>query len=194
LHVNCTEDQHGPRNNQGPGPGYLPWPGPSLSERVTRIELALSAWEVGGAVAPSPADSVTCGDLGGLSLSDRDYPRVLLPSGTQRARLDPRIKSRARPSMKQSESVRPFAQQGARRRAGRWPSESVWRRCCSGCCSRIDRWRVLDSADRPLFRPSGSTGEPAGRPAWRGAVDRWCQALAAVVAVTVAVTPHHPGR
>ena len=44
-------------------------------ERVTRIELALSAWEVCGAVALPPADFVTCGDLDGLSASDRDYPR-----------------------------------------------------------------------------------------------------------------------
>src|SRR5215470_9998065 len=51
-------------------------------ERVTGIEPALSAWEVCGAVRLSPADSVTCGDLDGLSVSDRDYPRALLPSGT----------------------------------------------------------------------------------------------------------------
>ena len=55
-------------------------------ERVTGIEPALSAWEVCGAAALPPADSVTCGDLDGLSLSDRDYPRALLLSGTQRAR------------------------------------------------------------------------------------------------------------
>jgi hypothetical protein len=61
-----------------------PVPGP--------ISPALSAWEVCGAVALPPADSVTCGNLGGLSLSGRDYPRALLLSGTQRARLDPRIK------------------------------------------------------------------------------------------------------
>jgi hypothetical protein len=29
---------------------------------------------------------VACGDHDGLSVSDRDYSRVLLPSGTQRAR------------------------------------------------------------------------------------------------------------
>jgi len=58
--------------------------------------LRPSAWEVCGAVALPPADSVTCGDLGGLSLSDRDYPRALLLSSTQRARLDARTKSRAR--------------------------------------------------------------------------------------------------
>jgi hypothetical protein len=61
-------------------------------ERVTGIEPALSAWEVCGAPRVLPADSVTCGDLGGLSVSDRDYPWVLLPSGTQRARLDPLVK------------------------------------------------------------------------------------------------------
>ncbi len=29
VHVNCTGDQQRPRNNQGPGSGYRPWPGPS---------------------------------------------------------------------------------------------------------------------------------------------------------------------
>src|SRR5690348_14246247 len=57
-------------------------------ERVTGIEPALSAWEVCGAVALPPADFVTCGDLGGLSLSYRGYPRALLLSGTQRARFE----------------------------------------------------------------------------------------------------------
>jgi hypothetical protein len=28
-----------------PTAGFPPWPGPSVVERVTRIELALSAWE-----------------------------------------------------------------------------------------------------------------------------------------------------
>ncbi len=56
-------------------------------ERVTEIEPALPAWEVCGAVSLPPADPVTCRDLGALFLSDRDYPRVLRPSGTQRARL-----------------------------------------------------------------------------------------------------------
>src|SRR5215470_3938271 len=45
------------------------------------IEPALSAWEVCGAARVLPAESVTCGDHDGLSVSDRDYPRVLLPSG-----------------------------------------------------------------------------------------------------------------
>jgi hypothetical protein len=35
-----------------------------VMERVTRIELALSAWEVCGAVLPRPADWLTCGLLG----------------------------------------------------------------------------------------------------------------------------------
>jgi len=35
-----------------------------------------------GAAGLPPADFVTCGNLDGLCLSDRDYPRVLLPSGT----------------------------------------------------------------------------------------------------------------
>jgi hypothetical protein len=47
-----------------------------------KLQAELSAWEVCGAVRLSPADSVTCGDLDGLSVSDRDYPRALLPSGT----------------------------------------------------------------------------------------------------------------
>jgi len=72
------------------------------AERVTRIELALSAWEVCGATRVLPAESVTCRDHDGLSVSDRDYPRVLLPSGTQRARPDPRIKRKTRPSSKPS--------------------------------------------------------------------------------------------
>jgi Phage integrase family len=67
-----------------------------VMERVTGIEPALSAWEVCGAARVLPAESVTCGDLDGLSASDRDYPWALLPSGTQRARVRPRIKRRAR--------------------------------------------------------------------------------------------------
>jgi hypothetical protein len=47
---------------------------------------SLSAWEVCGEVHLPPADSVACGDLDGLSLSDRDCLRAPLPSGTQRAR------------------------------------------------------------------------------------------------------------
>src|SRR6516164_5166846 len=43
-------------------------------------EPALSAWEVCGTVALPPADSVICGDLGGLSLSDRDARRSFGPA------------------------------------------------------------------------------------------------------------------
>src|SRR5215831_8654138 len=60
-------------------------------ERVTGIEPALSAWEVCGAARVLPADSLTCGDLGGLSTGDHDYPWVLLPSGTERARVHPMV-------------------------------------------------------------------------------------------------------
>jgi len=67
-----------------PGSGRAALPAALALERVTGIEPALSAWELYGAVALRPADSVTCGFFGGLSLSDRDYPRVLLVSGTQR--------------------------------------------------------------------------------------------------------------
>ena len=76
-------------------------------ERVTGIEPALSAWEVCGAARVLPGESVTCGDLDGLSASDRDYPWALFPSGTQRARVHPRIKSRARARLRPSESVPP---------------------------------------------------------------------------------------
>jgi len=55
-------------------------------ERVTRIELALSAWELYGAASPPPADWMTCGCADVLSVSDPDCPRWLLRSGTQRAR------------------------------------------------------------------------------------------------------------
>src|SRR5215471_19631345 len=55
------------------------------------IEPALSAWEVCGAARVLPADSLTCGDLGGLSTGDHDYPWVLLPSGTERARVHPMV-------------------------------------------------------------------------------------------------------
>ena len=50
-------------------------------ERVTRIELALSAWELCGPGGLSPGDSVTCGDLDGLSASDRGHPRGVSPIG-----------------------------------------------------------------------------------------------------------------
>jgi AAA domain/TrwC relaxase len=51
----------------------LPAPNPA--------NLGLSAWEVCDAARVLPAESVTCGDHEGLSVSDRDYPRVLLPVG-----------------------------------------------------------------------------------------------------------------
>ena len=55
-------------------------------KRVTGIEPALSAWELYGAARLQPGDSATCGDIGGLTVSDRDYLQALLLSGTQRAR------------------------------------------------------------------------------------------------------------
>jgi len=59
-----------------------PGSGVSHSERVTRIELALSAWEVGVAALPPPADWPSCGSVGTLPVRDRDCPRWLLRSGT----------------------------------------------------------------------------------------------------------------
>jgi hypothetical protein len=57
-----------------------------LSERVTRIELAPSAWEACSTAGPLPADSMTCRFLGELRARDRDSPRLRLMSGTWRAR------------------------------------------------------------------------------------------------------------
>ena len=53
---------------------------------VTGIEPELSAWELYGAARLPPDDSATCGDIAGLTVSDRDYPQRLPLSGTQRAR------------------------------------------------------------------------------------------------------------
>ena len=121
-------------------------------ERVTGIELALSAWEVCGAPRVLPAESVTCGDLDGVSASDRDYPWALLPSGTQRARVHPRIKRRARPRSKASGSVRAVGS-SCDTTAG-----SMWRRprWCSGVAARVaapwpSAWGSL--VIRPLIRP-----------------------------------------
>jgi len=50
------------------------------------IEPALTAWEVGGAADPLPADSLTCGLPSALPAGDRDYPGLLAQSGTYRAR------------------------------------------------------------------------------------------------------------
>jgi hypothetical protein len=43
--LNSTEDRKAPGTIKAPARGLPPWPGPSCEERVTRIELALSAWE-----------------------------------------------------------------------------------------------------------------------------------------------------
>ena len=51
-------------------------------ERVTGIEPALSAWELYGAARLRSGDSVTCGDIAGMTVSDRDCPQVHLLSGT----------------------------------------------------------------------------------------------------------------
>ena len=59
---------------------FLTWD--FAAERVTGIEPALSAWEVGGAARPPPADWLTCGCADTLTVRDRDYPRWLLCSGT----------------------------------------------------------------------------------------------------------------
>ena len=55
--------------------------GPRLHVSPDR-SLGLSAWELYGTVSLPPADSATCVNLDGLTVSDRDYQRGLLPSGT----------------------------------------------------------------------------------------------------------------
>ena len=84
--ANGLEDPQPPKDDQGPEPGLVPWPGPLCVERVTRIELALSAREVCATAAWLPADSLTCGLFGALSASDRDWLQLLLRPGLQRAR------------------------------------------------------------------------------------------------------------
>ena len=53
-----------------------------LERRVAGIKGALSAWELYGAAAPSPADWLTCGSADSLTVRDRDCPRWLLLTGT----------------------------------------------------------------------------------------------------------------
>jgi hypothetical protein len=52
-----------------------------VMERVTRIELALSAWEVSVTALRPPADWLTCGPAGLLTVRDRDCPQWLIRSG-----------------------------------------------------------------------------------------------------------------
>jgi hypothetical protein len=135
----------------------------------------LSAWEVCGATRVLPAESVTCGDHDGRSVSDRDYPRVLLPSGTQRARPDPRIKRPARQGLRPSEAVRRFG----------GPAATSSARC--------DPVRVRPAAlllacsDLPLFRPCKCRARRR-RPSVAGCCRPGRAGLAAAVAVTVAVS------
>jgi hypothetical protein len=82
-------------------------------ERVTRIELALSAWEFGSAVHPVPADSLTCRCADALPDSDRDYPRLLTLSGTQRARGASRSDRSARTRGELRDALRADAEQGS---------------------------------------------------------------------------------
>ena len=70
---------------QRPGCSMAPQAPPFPGRRFKTGDAELSAREVCGAACLSPSDSTTCGDLGDLPLSDRDYPQVLLLSGTQRA-------------------------------------------------------------------------------------------------------------
>jgi hypothetical protein len=124
----------------------------------------LSAWELYGAARLPPGDSATCGDIGDLTVSDRDYPQALLLSGTQRARrpLRPELAapwSSSPPSELRITRVFPCV---ARR----------FKACASfmfaGCCSW--RWLAVDGGSgtsrghRPVMRRPGSQ--------WSGAVSR----------------------
>jgi hypothetical protein len=51
-------------------------------ERVTSIELALSAWEVSSPIRGLPAETLTCDILACLATSDRESPSGLTRSGT----------------------------------------------------------------------------------------------------------------
>ncbi len=51
----------------------------------------LSAWEVSAAVRELPAELPACGSVDSLSVSDRQSPRGLVLSGTQRARIPSRV-------------------------------------------------------------------------------------------------------
>ena len=89
--ANCTLIARTPsapaRHDQGPGPAIsLTWA--FVVERVTRIELALSAWEVSATIRGLPAETLACGTLARLTASDRELPPSLTQSGTQRARPD----------------------------------------------------------------------------------------------------------
>ena len=53
-------------------------------ERVTRIELALSAWEVAATIRGLPADTLACGTLARLTASGRQASPNRARSGHDR--------------------------------------------------------------------------------------------------------------
>jgi len=110
-------------------------------ERVTGIEPALSAWELYGAAARLPADWLTCGSAALQTVRDRDCPRWLLRSGTQRARPDHPGLGGPRPSL-------------ALRRAPAGPPKAEaerWRRPAARAARRLDLVRH-DSATESRAR------------------------------------------
>jgi hypothetical protein len=62
--------------------GRTPTLPPACRLSAAPVSLALSAWEAWGAVVPPPADWLTCGSAGALTVRDRDCPLWLLRSGT----------------------------------------------------------------------------------------------------------------
>jgi hypothetical protein len=71
-------------------------------------------------------------EQGGTSAGSHTLPGL---RGQAADRFNPRIKSRARPVSKRSETVPPSDDQDRRALGRRGQSGSVHRRCCPGCCS-----------------------------------------------------------
>ena len=159
-----TRTLSGPSPDIGPARTLVP---SACMPTALLLQRALSAWEVCGAVALPPADFVTCGDLDGLSASDRDYPRALLLSGTQRHDCTRGLRvglshARTRPSSSGS-SFWPYQPDSSRLSR----SNALQRRCCSRCCSSSVPLRPELAAPLGVW-PLSQLAECAdGRRCWR---------------------------
>jgi hypothetical protein len=152
------------------------------------IEPALSAWELYGAARLPPGDSTTCGDIGGLTVSDRDYPQALLLSGTQRARRPLRPKLAAPWSSSPSSELRitrvfSCVARGLKARASfMFAGGCRWRSLAVDGSSGASRGHA-PVVRRPGSRRGGAVERPsafqAGHiPSWRGSCK--CYALSPV--------------
>jgi hypothetical protein len=124
----------------------------------------LSAWEFYGAARLPPGDSATCGDIGDLTVSDRDYPQALLLSGTQRARrpLRPGLAapwSSSPPSELRITRVSPCVARGFESRAS-----FMFAGCCWCRSLAVDGCSGASRGHAPVMRRPGSR--------WSGAVER----------------------